>query len=238
MHAKKPRIRDRFGVTVPTADGVRPGSLPNRKVLLALLAVLLFIVTTVACGAGYSKPPSQQDPLVDVRITAGSQLIAAVGGTVPLQAEGGYRSSTGEINYKDVTSSAVWSTSNPAIATVDNGIVTGAGIGTSAISASFAGKSGSVTIFVGLTAQITISPAGPFSLSAGSSVTFHATELFSDGSTLDVSGPAIWDSSHGDIISIYPFLGGDATLVAPGTTTITATMETGEVGSLDVTVVP
>jgi hypothetical protein len=235
MYAKHARIRSRF---VVTADGVKPGASPSLQALPPLLALLLFTLTTFGCGGASSKPPSNADSLVEVRVTAGSQLIAAVGGTVPLHADGGYRSATGEITYTDLTNSVSWSTSNPAIATVDKGVVTGAGIGTATISASFGGKSGSITIFVAQTFSITISPAGPFSLSAGSSITFHAIETFSDGSTLDVSGPAFWDSSHGDIVSIYPYLGGDATLVAPGTTTITATLGTGEVGSLDVTVIP
>jgi hypothetical protein len=95
-----------------------------------------------------------------------------------------------------------------------------------------------MTVFVGLTNYITITPTGPFSLSATPSMTFYATEAFSDGSTLDVSGPAFWNSSAGQVIDIYPFLGGDATLVGTGTTTITATLSTGEVGTLTVTVVP
>ncbi|PYV60322.1 MAG: hypothetical protein DMG95_14170 [Acidobacteria bacterium] len=95
-----------------------------------------------------------------------------------------------------------------------------------------------MTVFVGLSSYITISPAGPFKLSGTPGVTFYATETFSDGSTVDVSGPAFWDSSSGGVISIYPFLGGDATLVGTGTTTITATLSTGEIGTLTVTVVP
>jgi hypothetical protein len=95
-----------------------------------------------------------------------------------------------------------------------------------------------MTIFVGLTNYITISPAGPFSRSATPNMTFVATETFTDGSTLDVSGPAIWNSSSGQVMDIYPFLGGYAKLLGTGTTTVTATVSTGEVGTLTVTVVP
>jgi hypothetical protein len=237
MHSKHARIRTRFAVT---AGGATAGSLPNRKVVPALLTLVLLILVVAACGGAPSNPSnhSNPDPLVEVRVTAGSQLIAVVGDTVPLQAKGGYRSPTGVITYKDVTNSAIWSTSNAAVATVNKGVVTGTGVGTATISATFGGKSGSTSIFVELTVAINISPVGPFSLSAGSSITFHATELLPDGSTVDVSGPAFWDSSNSAVVSIYPLLGGEATLVATGTTTITATMGTGEVGSLDVTVVP
>jgi len=95
-----------------------------------------------------------------------------------------------------------------------------------------------MTVFVGLTSYITISPTGPFRRSATPNMTFVATETFSDGSTLDVSGPAFWDSSSGGVMNIYPYLGGYATLVGTGTTTITATLSAGEVGTLTVTVVP
>ena len=42
----------------------------------------------------------------------------------------------------------------------------------------------------------------------------------------------------GGVISIYPYLGGHANLVATGATTITATLDSGESGSAKVTVVP
>jgi len=149
-----------------------------------------------------------------------------------------YQNSPNSFTHTDVTNSAAWTTSDPAIATVNNGLVTGTGIGSVTISATFGGKSGSMTVFVGLTSYITISPTGPFSRSATPNMNFVATETFPDGSTLDVSGPAIWNSSSGRVMDIYPFLGGYATLVGTGTTTITATVSTGEVGTLTVTVVP
>jgi hypothetical protein len=160
-----------------------------------------------------------------------------VGGTVLLRAEGGYRNASGEMTYKVLTNAVDWSASNPAIATVDKGVVTGTGIGTATIAATFGGLSSRLPVYVA-TAYIAISPGGPFSLSAGRSVSFQAIETFSDGSTLDVSGNAIWNSSRGSIVSVYAYAEGSATLVATGTTTITAALESGEVGTLDVTVNP
>jgi hypothetical protein len=238
MHTEDARIRNRF---VVTAGRPKAGALLNRKILAASVALGLLIPT--GCGGGYQnvRPPNQspyQKSLAQVQVTATGVPSLQISGTVLLSASAVYQNSPNSFTHTDVTNSAAWTTSDAATASVSNGLVTGIGIGSVTISATFGGKSGSMTVFVGLTDYITISPTGPFSLSATPNMTFYATETFSDGSTLDVSGPAIWNSSSGRVIDIYPFLGGDATLVGTGTTTITATVSTGEVGTLTVTVVP
>ena len=231
------RIRNRF---VVTTGRPKAGALLNRKILAASVALGLLIPT--GCGGGYqnvvpNKRPYQKSlAQVQVITTAGPSI--QISGTVLVSASAVYQISPNSFTHTDVTNSAAWTTSDAAIATVNNGLVTGTGIGSATISAAFGGKSGSMTVFVGLTNYITISPTGPFSLSATPSVTFHATETFSDGSTADVSGLAFWNSTSGQVIDIYPFLGGDATLVGTGTTTVTASLNTGEVGTLTITVVP
>jgi hypothetical protein len=238
MYSDDARIRNTFMVT---ADRSKADALLNRKILAASVFVGLLILTS--CGGGYqnvsspNQPPFQKSLAQIQVITSGGPSIQ-IAGTVVLSASAVYQISPNSFSNTDVTKSATWTTSDPAIATVSNGIVTGTGIGSVTISAAFGGKSGSMTVFVGLSSYITISPAGPFKLSGTPGVTFYATETFSDGSTVDVSGPAFWDSSSGGVISIYPFLGGDATLVGTGTTTITATLSTGGIGTLTVTVVP
>jgi trimeric autotransporter adhesin len=237
MHTDDAAVKNRFA----TAGRPNAVALLNRKILVASVFVGLLIVTS--CGGGYQNvtPPSQppfQRSLAQIQIFTSGGPSIQIAGTVVLSASAVYQISPNSFANTDVTKSATWSTSDPTIATVSNGLVTGTGTGSVTISAAFGGKSGSMTVFVGLTSYITISPAGPFKLSGTTGVTFYATETFSDGSTADVSGPAFWDSSSGRVISIYPFLGGDATLVGAGTTTITATLNTGEVGTLTVTVVP
>jgi hypothetical protein len=226
--------------SVVIIDAAKAASLTYHKVLAAF--VVLGFLTLTGCGGGYqnlpqNKPPYQKS-LAQIQVITNAGPSVQIASTVVLSASAVYQISPNSFANTDVTKSATWTTSNPAIATVSNGLVTGTGIGSVTISAAFGGKSGSMTVFVGLTSYITISPTGPFKLSGAPGVTFYATETFSDGSTADVSGPAIWDSSAGGVISIYPFLGGDATLVGTGTTTITATLNTGEVGTLTVTVVP
>jgi hypothetical protein len=238
MHTDDARIRNRF---VVTAGRPKAGALLNRKILAASVSLGLLVLT--GCGGAYQyqnvRPPSQppyQESLAQIQVSAIAGPSIQISGTVVLSASAVYQNSPNSFTHTDVTNSAAWTTSNAAIATVNNGVVTGTGIGSVTISAAFGGKSGSMTVFVGLTNYITISPTGPFSLSATPQMNFYATETFSDGSTLDVSGPAIWTTAG--IIDMYPYLGGYATLVATGTTTITATLDTGEAGTLTVTVVP
>jgi hypothetical protein len=237
MQTEDARIRNTF---VVTAGRPKAGALLNRKILAALGALGLLILT--GCGGGYqdgapNKPPYQKSlAQIQLNVIAGPSI--QISGTVLVSASAVYQNSPTSFTSTDVTNSATWTTSDPAVATVNNGLVTGTGTGSVTISASFGGKSGSMTVFVGLTSYITISPPGPFHLSSSSGISFYATEAFSDGSTLDVSGPAFWNSSSARVIDIYAYLGGDATLVGAGTTTITATLSTGEVGTLTVTVVP
>jgi len=227
--------------SVAADDTVNTGSSPNHRARAALMSLGLFVLS--ACGGGYQNPkpsnkPPYQKSFVQLQVFAPSPGPSIpTGGTVHVTASAVYQTSRNSFTNTDVTSSAAWTTSDPAVATVNNGLVTGTGTGSVTISAAFGGESGSMTIFVGIPNYITVNPKGPFILSAGSSVNFSATEVFPDGSTLDVSGLATWDTSPLGIISIYPYFG-FATLVAPGTTTITATLDTGEVGSTQVTVVP
>lgn len=228
-----------FPATLSAQTGpARPNSRTDLHPLSALLVLALILLTLDACGGGPLAPGPPDPPpppvLVRVFVTPDSVPFMDVGASVQLRAQGQYSDSS----LKDLTSSATWSTSDPAIAMVAQGTVTGTGIGTATISAISGSKSGTITVAVGLTHHITISPPGPFSLSATPNISFVATENFSDGTTLDVSGPAFWTASSGGVVNIYPYAGGDATLIGTGTTTVTATLQNGESGSETITVVP
>jgi hypothetical protein len=237
MHSNTARFEKGFRVTSKWSEF---SLFPNRLSVPALLILPILILTITGCGSSYSNPDkgSKEHPLLSIRVTPNSSPAMAVAATAQLSAGAGYGGYPGGISYQDVTGSATWATSNPAVATVNNGLVTGTGNGSATISAVFGGKSGRITVFVGLPQYITITPAGPFSLSATPETDFFATETFADGSTLAVSGPATWTATPGGVIDIYPYLGGHATLLAPGTATVTATLDSGESGSVEVTVVP
>jgi hypothetical protein len=221
----------------------------NRKAVPALLALLLPLLTLVACNSAYTgtNPGTGTNyPFLSaVTLQPGSAPSIAVAGTVQVGANGAYQVSATEIQYNDVTTSATWSSSNDAVATVSKGLVTGTGIGSATISASLNGKTGKTLVVVGQTAtlDITATGTGVFSLSANPDQHFQASASYSDGTVLDLTIYATWSSSVPGVLKFYPFFDythdpGEATLLATGTTTITATLDSGDVGALDVTVVP
>jgi hypothetical protein len=218
----------------------------RRRERLPSLLIPLLTLTMTACGGAYSATKTGAGGgggtgggtgtgLTSVYVSPlGTPSIAV---SASLQVQAFWNNSS---QNKDVTNSATWSTSNPAVATVNQGLVTGTGTGSVTITATFGGLSGSTRVVVGLTPSIAITPIGTgmFSKSATPKQQFYATATYSDGSTLDLTDFATWSSSPRGVVSFYIYDEGDATFVGSGTTTIAATLDTGEVGTLTVTVVP
>ena len=137
----------------------------------------------------------------------------------------------------DLTALVTWKSSSTAVATVDiNGNVTAVAPGTSTISASIGGVTGSTTLTVNAPtiSSISITPVD-LTLAIGINQQFTATATYSDGSAQDLASGVTWSSSSSSVASING--SGVATTAGAGQTTITAT-----VGSLSdtttVTVVP
>src|SRR5205823_942086 len=104
----------------------------------------------------------------------------------------------------DLTSSATWVSSNPVVATINaGGLAGGAAAGTSQVSASSSGVTGSTTLTVGpaLLLSIALTPANP-STPQGGTQQFTATGTYSDGSMLDVTSSATWVSSNSAVATI------------------------------------
>lgn len=212
-------------------------SSPNLKAL-AVLLVLVLGVLSVGCGGAYSTSNQPKQPqLSEIFVTAASTAPIPVAKTAQFVATGTYLVSSTQYSSKDLTNSAAWSTSDPAVATVNKGLVTGTGIGSVTITATFDGKSGSTNVAVGVIPSITIVPKDThvFNLSA-KQTEFFAIATYADGSTMDVSDSATWTSNPRGILSFYRYTGGLATFIAAGTTTITATLPTGEAPTKTVTI--
>ena len=122
----------------------------------------------------------------------------------------------------DLSSGITWTSSAPAIATVDsNGVVTTVGPGDVTISATYGAFSDSSTLTVvpAHLQSITVTPATP-KLAVSTQLQFTATGNFDDGSTQPLTS-LTWSSSNPTLMSVD--VNGVATGVSAGSAIITAT---------------
>jgi uncharacterized protein YjdB len=175
--------------------------------------------------------------VTSVAVTSASTPDVAVGATLQLTATATYSDSS----TQDVTSLATWSSSNTNFATVSSvGLVTGVAAGSPIITATFSGKSGTLTVTVNSAvvtlSSITVSPPPGLSaaVNVGATLQLTATANYSDGSTSNVTTSSTWSSSNTNQATVSTG-GGLVTGVAAGSPSITAAFG-GKSGSLTVTV--
>lgn len=135
---------------------------------------------------------------------------------------------------QDLTDRVLWTSTAPAVATMSNqsgsqGVATAVAPGTSTITASSGGITGSATLTVvpATLVSITVAPANP-SIALGSSQQFTATGTYSDTTTQDLTASVTWSSSPSSVALIgnATSSAGKATSLTTGSATITATMNT------------
>ena len=133
----------------------------------------------------------------------------------------------------DVSNTATWSSSNVSKATMARNVATGVNAGTSTITATFQGKSGttSLTVTAPVLQTVMVTPAEA-SIQVGQTQTFTAMAIYSNGSSTDISNTATWTSTDE---SKATMAGNIATGVNAGTSTIKATFQ-GKSGTADLTV--
>ena len=160
-------------------------------------------------------------------------LTLAAGQSSQLAASGAYDDGT----TKDVTHDVHWSSSNPAVATVDaSGLVTAVAPGTATITGTLDGQSATLSVTV---TNATLNVGGltitvpPLTLAVGLTGQLAASGTYSDGTSADVTANVQWDSSDPAIATVS--LTGQVTAVAPGTATITGILD-GQSATLSVTV--
>jgi hypothetical protein len=200
--------------------------------MVAAVAALFLLIISGGCKGFFVNQPDSVSVTTGVNGTGNSTFSVAQGSTTKLFATAAYSSGS-----KDVTNSAFWSSSS-ACATVNAGTVTGVGAASNiTITATVAAVSGSATGTVtGSSGQsLTISPTS-VSLANGT-VQFQAV----DSSNVDHAASATWTSGNSSILTFASSTGGQATLVAQGTVTVSASLASGnscESGSASVTVGP
>jgi hypothetical protein len=129
---------------------------------------------------------------------------AALGTTQAFVATGTYTDNS----TQDVTSDVVWTTSSAAVATVSNavdshGLATTVAVGSTTITATLAGQSGSTTFTVSAADLVAIAVSPDFaSLAQGTSQAFTALGLLSDGTRQDLTDQVTWSSSNDALATV------------------------------------
>jgi len=124
---------------------------------------------------------------------------------------------------QDITQSATWASSVPAVATINSfGLAASLSIGSTNISAGSGSVSGSTTLTVtaAVPVSLAIAPLNPTAY-VGSPQPFTATLTYSDGTSQNATNSVTWISSNLSVATITT--SGQASPLASGTTTIQAT---------------
>ena len=177
--------------------------------------------------------------LVSIHITPVNPN-AALGATSQFTATGIFS----DDSVQELTSQVTWSSSDGSIASVSNaagsrGLAIPAGIGTTSVSATLDGVTGSTdfTVTEAVLVSIQVTPTNP-SLAKGTTRQLTATGIYSDHSTQDLTKQVLWISSNTSVASIRNAAGsnGLASALAVGSAGVSAAL--GQVSgtmTLDVT---
>ena len=209
--------------------------------VLRTFIILALSVALAACGGGASSstggsnpppPPVVSPSLSSLQVTPGVASVAP-GATQQFTATGKYSDGS----TQNLTSSAQWTTSDSAIASLAGaGKVTAVGAGTVTVSATSGKFQATATLQITSAATnlaaIAVTPAAA-SLPVNTTLQFTATGTYQDGSSRDLTGLVNWSSSSTAAATVSA--AGLATGVAAGSTTITASLA-GIHGSTSLTV--
>ena len=193
-----------------------------------------WVATTLAlgmigCGGG-TEPPPTPPPVAQVIVSpANLELITGQSGNLSVE----IRDATG----KPLSGRAVaWASSDQAVATVSQqGVVTAVAAGTATVNATSEGKSGSAQVAVSPppVATVLVTPT-TLTVQVGQGGTFTAEARDANSSAIP-SKAFTWQSSAPAVATVSP--AGVVTTFAPGTATITASVE-GKSGSAFLNVTP
>jgi hypothetical protein len=129
-----------------------------------------------------------------------------------------------------ITSQATWATADANVATVSNatgsrGLLVATGVGTTTLTATFQGVTGSASVKVSNARlmQVLVTPVDTaVAYQRNRRVQFSATAMYDDGSQVDVTSQSTWSSSDSGVARLETSPVGRVTLAGRGTTTIAA----------------
>ena len=214
---------------------------PGRHTLPITVAagavICLSVSTVISCGGGGGRTPTAPTSVTPMTVTSvavrASTTSLKVGATATVMARATYS------DGKSAVITPTWESNAPGVATistagpVDNtGTVTAVAGGTTTITGTFGGQSGtvSITVTTATVAGVSVS-ASAASLEIGSAASVTATATYSDGTSAAVT--PTWTSSNAGVATASS--SGTVTAVAAGTATITGTFD-GQSDSVDITV--
>jgi uncharacterized protein YjdB len=203
------------------------------------------LVTGVAVGsAGVSATLGTITASTTVTVVGATITSITVNPSQPTLAVGAHQAFTASAAYSngsvaDVTATATWTSSNLQALTIDaQGSSVAVGAGTSIVTASASGVSGStaVTVNAPVLQRLVVSPASS-TLALGGNVQLTATGGYSDGTTADLTSAVLWSSNASGVAAVSNASRnpGQVSAVSAGAATITATLS-GVSGSATITV--
>jgi uncharacterized protein YjdB len=163
-------------------------------------------------------PVNPDNPAVGLVVQGATSV--KVGASTPWHAVAVFKDGS----QQDVTSASVWTSDQPGVASVANGLVTGVSQGTTPIHATYQGlqATGAIQVTAGDQPTPTVTSltvSGNTNISVGQNSQLTATAHFSDGSSQNVTSAAAWSSATPSVATV---LGGLVHGVAQGAAPITA----------------
>jgi Bacterial Ig-like domain (group 2) len=200
---------------------------------LGLRVLLLVAALVLGAACSHGATPQEEGPgrlthelnttsgtLVSIAVTPPTPSVPALA-TQQFVATGTYSNNT----TQTLTSEVNWTVSNPAVATVDTGLVTPLLAGTTTVTATdpvtgIAGTA-SLTVTTATLVSVAVTPTSKH-IPIGTSQNFTATGTFSDGTKFALDSSAVtWTTTNAAIATVAS--AGGATGVSEGTVAVIAT---------------
>lgn len=205
--------------------GFEMADIPTRKnVIRPYLALIVFASLNLlcACGSGSFGPgvSASSVKLQSIQVSPSAPSIS-IGQNQQFTATGHYSDGS----TKDITDSALWTSSNTSIARMSSpGLTTSNAAGSASITATLSGVTGrgSITVTSATLRSIVISPSAA-SIVPGETAQFTATGTYSDGTQRDITSAVSWTSGTVAVASMNAGgILGLAKALAAGVSTISA----------------